>query len=497
MTTESLKTVATFPAFGRKIILKCTHDELKLFMEVVTSDEVPPDEGTQVELTVDALLELIQANVHTSLIDLLVLRDVVDRLKVEDVCAERRIAKGREAVLGRDGKIVWLVKCFTKKAVGTTDARGFTDFSRSHHFDNVTTGQAIARIYPPHEGEDGITVLGNPLKAKPGNAAKILLDTSVALIEPSEEATYHILQAGIDGYVAVDSTSKIFVKPVLEIQTDLDLKVGSIDFIGGVTISGDVHQGIAVKARGDILIKGALQGANVIASGKQVIIKGTHFGGDGGSVTAREGYSVRIARRVIADVDGTIQIEREAIECVMRTRTSINASQAKIVGGEYRLVQNSEFGTIGNDAGNATEIVLCSEAEAGREFADLTRSILHHEQGLVLLLLHLGNYANQPLKIKRLASPHREKLQNLETQLEKLQGSLAFQKQKLKELLTPSKTEVAVPRIQIIGTLFSGVTIRFGEVLFKTEQPMKGPFGIQYNEGSKLLERCAYEKKSK
>ena len=54
----------------------------------------------------------------------------------------------------------------------------------------------------------------------------------------------------------MEDSGKISIKPELTISGDLDFRYGNIDFIGKVIVSGDVLQGLNIKAGKGIEVRG-------------------------------------------------------------------------------------------------------------------------------------------------------------------------------------------------------------------------------------------------
>lgn len=457
--------------------LKLSDDELKLFLDCkfLVTESLPAYEE---------LFAMLAPHISIAQLDEAVLRDIVKLLHEGRSCEERRIAKGEEPSPGRDGKLVWLVKRFSQSGEMQADEKGFVDFLTLNRFDNITKGQSIARLYPPHDGKDGVNAVGKHMKSLPGKPLKLSLDRSVK-IEKHSSGAYEVLIAEENGY-ALEESGRISIRTVLEVKGDVDLKIGSLDFIGGIVISGDVQKGIMIKSQEDLLIGGNVQGENMLSSQKSLTVKGAHFGGERSGIFARDFYKVKLARLVSADVDGVVIVEKEAIECLISTRTFFDARSAKIIGGSYRVVTGAEIGQFGNDAGKHTEVVLCAEIEASREWVDLERSLQQHSEAIELLKLHLGHYAHQSKKIARLAPEHREKMMRLQTKLESLESSYLYQKKKKSEFVAKAKD--AVPgHVNITTLMHAGAVVKYGEHVFQVQESMKGPFSIMYDPESKNL----------
>src|SRR5690606_10875973 len=141
----------------------------------------------------------------------------------------RRIAKGREAENGRDGKVLWLVKRKDKNIGGREDSESSKriDFKKRHIFDNLEEGMAVARIYPPHPGKPGENVFNEPVSAKPGNEAKVKFDPKSLSQEPHSDGYIHV-KALKPGYVYEDG-GVYRISEVYNVDSDVDYSTGSIE----------------------------------------------------------------------------------------------------------------------------------------------------------------------------------------------------------------------------------------------------------------------------
>ena len=394
-----MKTIKSVKDNRKVVDVKLADDKLKLFISV------KPIEGA-VEFTSQELLDILAPLGSKELLDLAIISDIVAGLNSGKACEDRRIAKGDPCIPGLNGKVVWLVKRLSKSAEVKTDEKGFTDFVSLNLFENVEVGQTIARVYKPKAGVEGKDALGKPIPAPPGKPAVYSLQQSVEL---KTGDSFDQIVAKIAGY-ALEESGKIAVNDTLSVSGDLGFNYGSIDFVGSVKISGDVAKGFSIKAKGPIHILGSLQGDNRISSDQEIVVGGYHFGGERSSVIGKKGYKVRGARQVTVDVDGRIEVEKEALDCRFQTREAMHAPEALIVGGEYRVVLGAEVKQLGNEMEMPTTVVLCSGAEATLEYVQLQNNIKRHEEAAHLITLHLGPFAHARPRIELLQPDHRDKM---------------------------------------------------------------------------------------
>jgi len=452
MKVHSEKTTELF-----KLTVKLSDDMMKMFIDVE-----PVGKKT---IHREHILELIEEFIPRDFINTGVIDDIVKHASLGEAVIERRIAKGREAQPGTEGKLLLLVKKFTGEGHVEVDSRGYAHYSDLHLFDNITSGQVVGRIYPPKPGVDGIDVLQNIVKAEAGNAAAISFDKSLELRpSPDSQDTFEQLVAQNDGLLTEDQ-GKLCVKEELQVKGDLDFHFGSIDFIGKVNISGDVHQGFLVKARKgivvDIHVKGAIIGSNktrIVCSGE-----------------------VKCKRIQEAEIEchGNIVVEKEAIDCKFRCGASLMVLD-RLMGGESFVVCGAESKFFGNEALKQTFLHLCSEIETTAEYSRLLIGIASHDKAIQMVELHLGPYALNPERIEVLRDPHKDKMKRLFAKFKEIQKSrislLAHKKKMLEGAISNESL-----RVNILGMLYPGVEIIAGEHKFSVPEELAGPKSIDYS----------------
>lgn len=469
---------------------KLTPDKMKLFVDVEPAAQVTG-------LTKDQLMAVIrefsaQADVHEQVVE-----DILKSLHKGEKVTERRIAKGVPPETGADGKIVLLVKKRTDRGAVKVNEKGFADYRELHLFDNVVTGQAVARVYPPKNGIDGKDALGTHLKAAAGKPCKVNVDKTL-VPTPVAGEDFQNLVAQCDGYLE-DESGKLSIRSELVVKGDLDPHTGNINFIGSVKVLGNVVPGMILQARRGIDIAGECRSATLISPEGDIRVRGFFFGGDRSKVAGGKSFQALIAQEANVEVQGDIRIDKEAVDSTLRSQSSFFASQGRCVGGHVFVVCGAEAKEWGNDAFRRTEISLCSDVEVRADFAKIVQALNDHDKALALIKLHLGPYAANPARIQLLQSPHREKMEKMLRKMKDVEASrlrLLASKQSMLEEAKRSH----VPRVNVVGMLFPGTVIRVGDVLLEPKDPIQGPKSIDYVPEKKEFEihdlaavQCAIE----
>jgi len=445
--------------------LSVSDDKLKLFARIV-----PQKESSNA--TIEELREQLLKVTREDLIDETVIHDIIAQLKEGKGCEGRRVAKGESPELGRDGKIVWLVRRF-RPGSGVNPDKELSDFYNLGLFENIEIGKEVARVYKPSSGKPGVDVYGKPLTAKAGKAYTPRLDRSIEMRQNEGSADYQTLVAAVSGY-AHEEGDKVTIRDTIVIENNLDYEMGNIDFVGHVRVGGDVQKGFNIKARGDIEINGSVLGENQLSSQASITIKGFHQGGGNSHVKAGVNYTVTIAYGVVAEVGGIITIKKEARDCNLRTTSAVLAQDATVVGGSIWCVKGFEGRELGNDSGVRTVIELRNELEVTAEYRALEEKIKSHEIALAALELHIGPYLQNRKRIPLLNAKFRAKISDLIGKYDYVQTSLEKLREAIKKM-RESKPAEADSRVNIIGMVNEGVVLNTSTLTHEFKESQKGP----------------------
>ncbi len=471
-----------FEKFG--ITIKVPEDNLKLFVDIKPNSA---GLGITKELILSALSEVGCGQG----VDLAILDDVVTHLNRGEEIVERRIKKGREPEPGSNGKTLLLIKKFTQKAEVLEDAEARASLTDLHLFDNVKKGQIVGRIYPPKPGKDGSDVFDRPIPAAQGDAAPQTIDPNTIELQEHSEANekFQRVVALCDGFLSEEG-GVLSIKDTLVVKGDLDFRFGNIDFVGKVLIEGDVHPGFSITAQKGIEVKGGVREAVLKSSEGNIVIKGFCFGGQKGGAVCKGNLTVRSAQELRAEALGDIFIEKESIDCTLRTQGAIRMGNGRLLGGEASVVCGVEASDIGNDAGKSTLVSLCNTVEISTEYLKLVVLVENHDKAIKLMELHLGPYANNASRVAFLKEPHKSKMQSMVEKLAQIKESRLKIVAKQKVLMEQG-TLNATPRVNCSKMLHGGSRIRAGEVIFDVKDNLAGPLSIEFSYEKKEFEKKA------
>lgn len=148
----------------------------------------------------------------------------------------------------------------------------------------------------------------------------------------------------------------MFVSNVLEL-VDVDNSTGDIDYNGDVSIKGNVLAGFTVKASGNVVVTGVVEGATVIAGGDITLNRGVQ--GMNKAVIKAGGKIVSKFIESVQLVEAGGNIEADSIlhsKVVAKGVINANGKNGLIIGGDVKSTVMIQAKTIGNEMGTATVV---------------------------------------------------------------------------------------------------------------------------------------------
>lgn len=252
-----------------------------------------------------------------------------------------------------DGKDAVLIYDFDtkeeKKFLESED--GTIDFRNLNNVINVKKDTVLCHIIPPLKGEDGIDVFGNQIPYKEGRNCTFNNGKNTYI---SKEGLK--LLASMDGCVEYKN-GKVYVESVYKVN-HVDNSTGNINFIGNVIVNGDVKEGFSIIAKGDIKIRGMVEGAYIESGGDVTITRGMNGMSKGsiyakGNITGKYIENAAIISEKNIYSEALINSEVTAGESVI-----IKGSNATIIGGTTKAKHFIYAKTIGSKTNPETNLII-------------------------------------------------------------------------------------------------------------------------------------------
>ena len=307
----------------REPVIRISSDRMEAFIMLPTVEE-------EHHYTVDEVLEAVNRNGVIYGINCETISDMIEkRLMGREVL----FAKGKPAVDGADGYFDFYFDSDLNHRP-TVKSDGSVDYWSVHSVEVVKKGQTIANYCEPVAGEDGIDVLGKVIAAEKGKGL-----------------------------------------PPLEINGDMDVGTGNIDFVGDVVIHGSVKTGARIRAAKSITIDGVCEGC-VLEAGNDLILRNGMIGMGKARIIVKGNLFAKFMEYTDVEVDGFVEAD-SAINCnvVSNDKVIFNGGHASIVGGKVYGCAGIEVQNLGNDAFIKTEVHVGVHKKIKIKIAELEKLV--------------------------------------------------------------------------------------------------------------------------
>lgn len=349
------------------------------------------------------------------------------------------------------------------------DESGSIDFRNIGNFNNTRKGELLATQVAPTNGEPGVNVIGDELKARDGKAVALRVGKGVAVSEDGTSAT-----ADVDGHACLVG-DRISVLNTVETPTHVDYSIGNISFIGNVVVKGSVRPEFKVEAKGSIEIAGNVEQAE-ITSGGDLTIHGNVFGQSDTRIKASGDAAIGAIDQAELSVRGNLSVKNYIRHSQVSVGGSIEVTGDKgnIVGGDVHSFRGIQVPFVGNSMAALTKLtvgtnpLISHEIEEIQEQLDeLTGKLKQVEQAISML-------ADRRLAAGGQLDP---KSQAMLDKLQVAQQQLEPQIKTLKEQLVESESksvEFKAAKIRVKETIYPGVVISFRDRMqYKTQDELQ------------------------
>jgi len=265
---------------------------------------------------------------------------------------------GKKPVLPRDGQIIWTGDFFNE-GFAVDQGTGAVDYWTHRAHPGVGSGQVLAQVVEPVEGEDGTDVFGKRAPCGKGRPARIRAGAGVVLDESDGK-----FSAARDGRVRFKN-GILSVDEIYTITGSIGIETGHVDHPGTLIVERNVHAGARVRAAGDIHVRGFVENADIESGGSLDV--GVGITGKGTSPIHTTGnLRSRYLIETTVDAQGDVIVEREIVQSRISAGGSVLMPQGRVVGGKVCARHTIEVRQAGSEALVPTIIRAGITEEMGR-----------------------------------------------------------------------------------------------------------------------------------
>ncbi len=437
-----------------KIKVKMSKDKLRAYI-----DYYPAQGGKK--LTFDDLLEILHAEGVNYGIKKDNLKDIVEHRKQQQ---ELLIARGKKPVSGKDGELIYHFE-EQKDSIGTEREDGSINFYDLGLINNVQPGDILVTVKDPIPGEPGIGVDGEEIEPEEPKECQL---PSGKNVKKNEEGS---LVAEIAGQVVKDDR-RVNVLPIHQINGNVDLSTGNIDFVGNVHVKGDVTEGFEIKAEGNVEIRGNVSAGKIISGGEVVIHKG-FIGKEKGIIKAKGDVKVKFVENGFINSKGSIIVADAVMHSQLNARSEIKVAKNKglLVGGRCRAGQRIEANVIGSSLATNTRLEAGINPELKKRITELEEELEEEQQNMLKTRKALRILGKMKRK-KGLPRDKKKMYQKLSITKERLEKSINKNEREY-EKLQDEVRKLSKGRVKVNSKVFPGVKIIIGNSQCNVQEELR------------------------
>ena len=381
------------------------------------------------------------------------------------------LIQGEPLVPPQDGKVEWEGDLFKVSFVKDPTTGKIDHRERGAH-DSVVKDTLLGRQIPPVEGKNGKNVFGDTLlAAKP--AAKFPVAGDNVHLDTTKNAYYARINGRVILFNNVLSVNEKYI-----VDEDVDMTTGNITHTGTVVVNRDVLSGAKIEADGNIEVHGTIENAEIRTKG-DLIAHGGIRQAEGHKVVAEGGVQAKFVDGGDIQAKNDVVIEKEIINCNIKTLGAVIIPRGTIVGGEIIALKGIYAGHTGSETYVPTMLVAGDDYSVRYKIKMRKTKI----ERLETELTQLRNFANaQIADEKKDFTASYDQQSNTLVKISGLEQELKAANDEVKDI----KAQILSngKRLVNVGvSLFPKTTISLGDEVFMVEKETDGPVKAEIVEG--------------
>ncbi len=376
------------------------------------------------------------------------------------------VAEGLAPIDGKDGWLEILVSSID--TIADDPAAAKVNLRERHFVHNVLKGDRLAVVHPPEPGQPGRSVSGAVVPPHDGKPVAASLEPNTGF-DPGDGRVIVALE---DGHAFMREGGGIRVVPTITVNGDVDYAVGNIDFVGSLSVEGDIKSDLIVKVRKILDVVGNVEDAQIEVGGNVIVRKG--FVGRGkGVITSGGSITIHHVLNQTLNAVADIIVEKESVNGNLCAGGKIFSPQAIFAGGQLDAQQDIEVQTLGSADGSTARVrtgrrgrILDRLAVVEKEMKQAEKQVGEVKEAVFRLIRMKLDVPNLGPEKEAMLAKLQEAQKMLPRQLETLQQ----EKVRLSEEL--HKTSEA--RVIVRGTVHENVLLEINGVRKHIESALRG-----------------------
>lgn len=369
-------------------------------------------------------------------------------------CTDFVVAQGKPPRHGKDAQIEYFFNT-DMRIQPTVREDGSVDYFHLNMINHINKGDLLARIIPADEGEPGMTITGNIIKPKDVKRVNLKFGNNILLSEDKMN-----IISKVDGHVTLVE-DRVFVSDVYQVE-NCDLSTGNIDFQGSVQVNGNVFNNMEIRAKGNVVINGVVEGAYIEAGGNIVIARGMN-GMAKGHLKAGGNIIAKFIENATIEAEGYVSTE-SILHSNVVAGTDINVTGKKgfITGGHVQAGNLITVKTLGAMMGGTTIAEVGVNPQLKAEYVQLQKNVQEIVKTIKNAQPVIANFTEKRAKGVRFSPDQINYVKNTAALLEQKKQELTENNARMKEIQTMFESQ-GKASIQIQGVVCPGTVIVIGD----------------------------------
>lgn len=393
----------------------------------------------------------------------------VDRAAISEFCKKPQyctdivVARGEEPIQGKHAAIEYYFET-NLNAKPALNEDGSVDFFHLQTYTRCKAGEVLAKLFPAEPGIPGTTVFGEPVR--PFDVKRKVLKSGEN-IEISEDG--RILKSKVDGHVKL-LEERVFVSKVMEVD-NVSTGTGDIEYDGSVVVLGNVFENFSVKAKGNVEVKGVVEGAYIESEGDIIIARGMNGMGKG---TLKAGGNVIAKFIENSEASASGFVETESIlhsDVSAGTDVIVTGKKGFITGGRVCASNLIRVKTLGSDMGADTVVEVGADPGVKRRIQELQKNIQSAVKTIEQAKPILASFAKKMKSGATLSLDQKMYMQSLMTDEQEKRACLASWQEEydsLQDVLEQS----TISQVEVTGDVYAGTRICISDVSMTVKETM-------------------------
>jgi hypothetical protein len=379
-------------------------------------------------------------------------------------CTDIIAAKGKEPRHGTDARIEYFFNTDIH-AQPEMKEDGSVDYFNLNVINFCKKDEMLARIVPADEGEYGMNIMGSRIKPREVKKVSFKYGKNVQLSDDRLS-----ISSMVDGHVMLIENN-VFVSDVYTVE-NVDTSTGNIDFVGSVQVNGNVAANFKIKAGGDVVVNGVVEGAHIEAGGNIIIARGMN-GMSKGTLQAGGNVVAKFIENATVDADGYVMTESILHSKVTAgTEITVSGKRGFITGGHVQAADKIEVKTLGAVMGAATVVEVGVNPKLKAQYIQLQKDMTDIVAAIKGAQPTITTFAEKKAKGARFTDEQLKYVKNTMVLLETKKKELAEKNEEMKELsqiFDPQKKSVVIVK----GEVYPGTTIIINDVSMNVQASYK------------------------